>query len=78
MKGIESPLHHLKPGTEEYKKVEAELIRQISEVDLGDESRFDLEQPETTDKAEIETRMRKAAKMVKDIGHLVGRGKIKR
>jgi hypothetical protein len=44
MKGIESPLHHLKPGTEEYKKVEAELIRQICEVDLGDESRFEIKE----------------------------------
>lgn len=46
-KGIESPLHHLKPGTEEYKKVEAELIKQICEIDLGDESRFD--KPPKTD-----------------------------
>tara|TARA_B100000809_G_C14706984_1_gene376344 strand:+ start:109 stop:321 length:213 start_codon:yes stop_codon:yes gene_type:complete len=42
-KGIESPLLHLKPGTEEYKKVEAELIKQICEIDLGDESRFEWE-----------------------------------
>ena len=37
-----SPLLHLTPGTEEYKKVEAELIKQICEIDLGDESRFDI------------------------------------
>jgi hypothetical protein len=43
MKNLTS-LHNLKPGTEEYKKVEAELIRQICEVDLGDESRFEIKE----------------------------------
>jgi hypothetical protein len=33
-------LDNLKPGTEEYKKVETELIRRICDADLGDESRF--------------------------------------
>ena len=34
-------LHGLEPGTEEYKRVEALLIKQICEIDLGDETRFE-------------------------------------
>tara|TARA_R110002110_G_scaffold68059_2_gene184639 strand:- start:376 stop:534 length:159 start_codon:yes stop_codon:yes gene_type:complete len=34
-------LHGLEPGTEEYKRVEDILIKQICEIDLGDESRFE-------------------------------------
>jgi hypothetical protein len=34
-------LHGLEPGTEEYKRVEALLIKQICDIDLGDESRFE-------------------------------------
>jgi len=34
-------LHGLEPVTEEYKRVEAILIKQICEIDLGDESRFE-------------------------------------
>ena len=68
-KGIESPLHHLKPGTEEYKKVEAELIKQICEIDLGDETRFDkspeeqkkdFEEMKQTINHEAEIELRKA------------------
>ena len=34
-------LHGLEPGTEEYKRVEALLIKRICEIDLGDETRFE-------------------------------------
>jgi len=36
-----SPLLHLKPGTEEYKRVEAELIKEICDIDLEDDSIYD-------------------------------------
>ena len=34
-------LHGLEPWTEEYKRVEALLIKRICEIDLGDETRFE-------------------------------------
>jgi hypothetical protein len=42
-------LHGLEPGTEEYKRVEALLIKQICEIDLGDESRFERKESRITD-----------------------------
>jgi hypothetical protein len=34
-------LHGLKPGTAEYTRVEALLIKRLCDIDLGDETRFD-------------------------------------
>tara|TARA_B100000745_G_scaffold101970_1_gene65149 strand:+ start:1269 stop:1535 length:267 start_codon:yes stop_codon:yes gene_type:complete len=68
-KGTDSPLFHLKPGTEEYKKEEAKLIKAICEIDLGDESRFDkppeeqkkdFEEMKQTINREVEIQQRKA------------------
>ncbi len=40
-KNKELSLHGLDPGTEEYKRVEAILIKRFCEIDLGDETRFE-------------------------------------